>query len=828
MLQITTDLTFRWWYGPILPFETTFPLACRQTLTSFILSISNHLSRKRPADPFLDFLTNSTSIVIVFLGELSTALRIGQGQSPEDAIHQYLKEEPDSNLANVLSKQQQERKLGLVADDILASFLDTKAFNFPPSKSFLREILAGVVLEMTVKICSKPEWINGWIVYLLEDGEPEIMNVIDVSVQNMESSTQTMPKSPVQADAEKRHARRVSRAEEAMQEAISEAKRMSEMIAEEDARKKRSTPSIAENEDAFSIATTEGMATPTSSDSDRNRLHERSLDSSMVLQPTADESPPQKATSPKVNAFTDFDQLVASEIPTALRTSRTSLPTIEPSLPNVLTLHNAAVTIMDDGDANDKSTLRSKPVLEYLLQIEPAYSKFPGWMIVRRYQDFETLHEVLRRISVISGVPDFAGKHAALPTWKGQSKYYLRQNLERYLRHALQFEPLAESEAMKKFLEKETGLEKAPSPNKNVFPFQGPAALETMGKGFVNVLGQAPKGLAGGGKAVLGGVQGVFGAVGSGLKKPAPGMARSGKSASVTNLQKPDSQKSERVSQESVRMSSSPTEIKDSRPTSTRQSSDLQVLGDQASPLRSEHSQSTENLHLPPPPSDISDDYGQPQKAPSHVKTSSIPHTATSELRSTLPSPTRTLPPKSEPSRTNTSSSTRPPNKPMTEEETRASIELIFAIITELYTLSSAWTIRLSLLAAAKTFLLRPNNPQLESIRLLLQDSIIDANFVSDTGLAGHILKLRESTLPTEEELKEWPAEMTDAEKEKLRAKARRLLVERGMPQALTSVMGSAASGEALGRVFDCLQIEEVARGLTFALMLQALRATTQ
>ena len=69
---------------------------------------------------------------------------------------------------------------------------------------------------------------------------------------------------------------------------------------------------------------------------------------------------------------------------------------------------------------------------------------------------------------------------------------------------------------------------------------------------------------------------------------------------------------------------------------------------------------------------------------------------------------------------------------------------------------------------------------------------------------------------------------MTDGDKENLRKKARKLLVERGMPQALTSVMGQAASGEALGRVFDCLQVEEVARGLIFALLLQGIRAVTQ
>jgi PXA domain/Sorting nexin C terminal/PX domain len=811
-----------------LPSEKSFPLACRQTLTSFILSISNHLSRKRPADPFLDFLTNSTAIVIVFLSELSFALRAGQAQSPEDAIHQYMKEEPESNLANVLNKQQQEHKLRLVADDILANFLDTKAFNFPPSKTFLREILAGVVLEMTVTNCSKPEWINGWIVYLLEDGEPEIMNVIDAGVEDMQSPVQTMPKSPTQIDTQRKHARRISKAEEAMQEAMFEAKRLNEMIAEEDAIRKRNTPSIVENEDAVSTATTEGIATPTSSDSDRNRSHDRSLDSSMVLQPPpSNDSLPQKATPAKTSAFTDFNQLIPSDPLTSPSTTHTPSAAVEPSFKNILTLHDASVTIMDDGDP-DKSTLRTKPMIDYLLQIEPALSRFPGWMIVRRYQDFETLHEVLRRIAIISGVPEFAEKHAVLPTWRGQSKPYLRQNLERYLQHALQYERLAESEAMKKFLEKDTGLEKTSSSSKNVFSFQGPAALESMGKGFVNVLGQAPKGIAGGGKAVLGGVQGVFGAVGSGLKKPPPGMAKSAKPTSVTSFQQSETQKSERPSQESVRVSSSPVEANEVRPKPSCPSSEVSVHSHQASLTRSEYNQSTESLHLPPPPSDIPDDYGHSQKAPIHVKRPSSTRAATSEQPPAVQSPPRPGPTKPEQSRTNTGSCIRTNNKPITEEEIRNSVELIFAIITELYSLSSAWTIRLSLLAAAKTFLLRPNNPQLESIRLLLQDSIIDANFVSDTGLAGHILTLRENTLPTEEELKKWPPEMTATEKEHLRVKARKLLVERGIPQALISVMGSAASGEALGRVFDCLQIEEVARGFIFALLLQALRAATQ
>lgn len=74
-----------------------------------------------------------------------------------------------------------------------------------------------------------------------------------------------------------------------------------------------------------------------------------------------------------------------------------------------------------------------------------------------------------------------------------------------------------------------------------------------------------------------------------------------------------------------------------------------------------------------------------------------------------------------------------------------------------------------------------------------------------------------------------WPSEqMAEEEKESLRLRARRLLVERGMPDALRGVMGAAASAECLGRVFDCLQDGRVARGLVFAVVLQGVRAVAQ
>lgn len=230
-------------------------------------------------------------------------------------------------------------------------------------------------------------------------------------------------------------------------------------------------------------------------------------------------------------------------------------------------------------------------------------------------------------------------------------------------------------------------------------------------------------------------------------------------------------------------------------------------------------------VNLPPPPSEIEDDFGTPGRAST---------SASERVRRSTETPPATPPrPTPQPQQTQTQTqhpskpdSARPAKAPLTERETSVAVELLFAVITELYTLSSAWNIRRTLLAAAKNFLLRPGNPQLTAIQTMLQTSLLDHN-LSDAGLAAHLLKLRENALPTAEEMEVWRREYpekTAEEKEALRVRARGLLVRKGMPAALTSVMGAAASGEALGRVFDCLQVEGVGRGVVAGLVLQGVR----
>ena len=798
-----------------------------------------------------------------------------------DAIQAYLEDNRDSNLANVLDRKEQEKKLKIVADDILQTFLDPKAYNCEPARVFFREVLSGLILEPTLQSCSKSDWINGWIVYLLEEGEPEIMNAISTGVEDATASNITRPssgsrrandRSPLVEEAPHTKAASMDgqpwQADDATRMAMLEAKRLSEMIAAEEASR------IQGPEDYVpSAPSTNALPTPTSSQSDLpNMSQDRSLEYNAIPETEEqvlneiDDAGSRDVDSTSTPTFTDFDQL-----------SLPLRPEGDTSHPLPLTLHNAKVQIFDDSQPGEKSSLRSKPVAEYLLQVEPASSNHAGWMIARKYVDFETLHEVLRRISVISGIPGFTIKYTTVPTWKTKTKTSLRLDLEVYLSEALSHLRLAESEGMKRFLEKDQALGKL-SDSKATLGFPSPEAFQSVGKGMLDVLASAPKGAAGGGKALLEGVSGVF-------QKRSSGRPASQGSKRMTSSDDVPRQPAERSSSHSRPESNgyvnaalgsledahsisqaadnndryvtqNTTEMSRPMPLQSRPSGDaftrrnaLGFLGGDNSVLQKDD-MLTERMSLavgksvsdadqvddvqfslPPPPSEIPDGYeptlqqssdlhNSAQNAEPSFEKSGLSDGISSvqtHLKETEATESRNLP---------LMGGSRVAKSPVTMEETQMVVELLFAVISELYTLSSVWTIRRTLFNAAKTFMLRPNNPSLEAVRVLLQEQGIDAN-TSDAGIALHLKKMRENSMPTEEELAKWPPPLSTAESRELRFKARRLLLQQGIPPALKGVMGSSASSEALARVFDSLQVEHFSRGLIFALMLQFIKAVT-
>lgn len=888
------DNYVKWWYSPIVPSDKFFPLACRKTLTTFLTSLSNCLSRKRPADAFLDVLTNSSSILIVFLSELSNAfaeLPADSKVTAADAVYNYLASHPESNLANLLNQKQQAGKFRMAAEDLLG-FLDRSSYECDPARVFLREVLAGVVLEMTLQSCSKPEWINSWIVYLLESGEPDLSQAIDVGMQTgpgadvafadldgnvgniglTKGNRNSFEHEKARRKDSLAHKKKLSKAEEEMELAMEEVRRLNQMIAEEGAVKAEpqrqsaaceNTGSPAKVGDAFKRGSEElspkknaiekpgppqrlsisadvykGSSSDGSSSRDDRIPTPATPHSGSGLTPSSEGSSQPPITT--AARFTSFDQIV----PPARDELDSDAPEVRKQSP--LTLHNATITVLDE--PGDKGRIRSKPTWDYLVQIEPATTFYPGWMIVRKYSDFEVLHEVLRRIATISGATAFSEQHGMLPSWKVHTRGSLRGDLERYLRDACSHQSLAESEGLKKFLEKDHGH--IPSAPKSGFQ-----AFEKIGKNVLDVLTSAP---LEGSKAVVGGVTGVLGNIGLGQRKqavsPAPppsalqdvtaasrlsmsALPRAESSASLSGMRRPrdsmDSQHSSVVAQQPGKVppmdrrpsyiSQGDIEAENARSSmgsarnSREQSRTSSRAPSRAPPSRSPSSMSFDGFRLPPPPDMISDDYESPVSPANARSHDFLAHHSRSLTMPSLSSQQRLNGPPLKGVKQHTK---------LSEPETRVAVELLFAVINELYTLSSAWNIRRTLLAAAKSFLLRPGNPSLLSIQSLIQSSVLDAN-TSDSGIAAHLKKLRENTLPTEEERAVWPAEMTAEEKEKLRVKARKLLIESGVPAALMGVMGQAATSEALGRLFDCLQIEEVARGLMFGVLLQAVRTVT-
>ncbi|KAF7545697.1 hypothetical protein G7Z17_g8980 [Cylindrodendrum hubeiense] len=884
----------KWWYSPIIPSDHAFPLACRRTLTSYLLAISNHMSRKRPADAFLDLLTNSSSIVIVFMSELASAfaeLPPDSKMNAADTVYNYLAANPDCHLANLFNQRQQAAKFKMVAEDLLV-FLDRNSYNCDPLRVFLREIMANSVLEKTLQTCSKPEWINGWIVYLLEAGEPNLNHAIDVGMQTGPETVTTTQnvfadldgnvgnvgiakpgRSSLETERGRRretigHKKKLSKADEEMEEAMGEMKRMNELIAKEEARRKRDsaatdtsqdpTRTSSESENKLKRFSTSELSPTTVPNGHKSFSSVTSTDgfstkSDAAPTPITPQSPKDTSSPDSVSPrdsegarFTSFDQIVPQG---QVDEDDEEAPKRAP-----FTLHNAGLTLHDDA-AGDKGRIRTKPAWDYWVQVEPSVVGYSGWMIVRRYSDFETLHEILRRIANISGATAFTELHKDLPTWKVHTRESLRGELERYLRDACWYKSLAESEGMRRFLEKSQGHTHGDS--KSGFGW------ETVGKNMLDVLTTAPKGAMEGGKNLVGGVTGVFGNI-AGLNRRSTSqsvdLTASSSRLSISTPPRMDSSKSparsardSMDSQRSSVISTQPSKMPpmDRRPSYQSQGGDSDVdkfgrsdrkdsgsapasarpsrehsRAPSLAQLRSPSSASLEFMKLPPPPDQMADDYSSPTNAgdmPGKIGESENIMSQKDGRNGSQQVPT---PPPS------VTGGKKGPLKSgrqypqLSESETRVAVELGFAVINEMYTLSSAWNIRRTLLTAAKSFLLRPGNPSLLTVQSLIQNSVIDAN-TSDAGIATHLRKLRENMMPTELELAEWPAEATAEEKEKLRIKARKLLIESGVPAALKGVMGQAATGEALGRVFDCLQIEEVSRGLIFGLILQMVRIVT-
>ena len=956
------------------------------------------MSQKRATDSLITFLISTSNILIVFFRELSAALgNAGSGSAPGAAIATYVEDHPSSALSQLLDQDLQKRKYRLAAEDILQTFTERKVMECNPARIFLHEMLAGMILPITVDKFSEADWINEWIIYFLDEVVPEAVPTIQLGDMAQREGDEVWERHEMgtmeeDKEREKRKEARKSKAEEDLQQAMKEAQELTRMIEEEE-RRKQSGETMREDP---MMGSTSSITSDTA---------ESEIGTATPLRSRANSNAPfVSSPGPGVpkKSFTSFDQMVASSSPP---------PPLSTEPRDCL--HNAYVTIMDLSPLSNQPSphkpIRSKPMSEYMLQIEPHSSYgILGWIMTRKYSDFETLHEVLIKLSIISGVEQFVLYHSDIPNWKGSTQEQLRQNLEIYLNDALREKVLAQCEGMKKFLEKEGAGDQGGSTN------PGASALSNLTKGWANpksfkkvgdnVLEALTKGPQGAAQAAQGGkafLEGVFSGVGSirrsqsgqnkkalleekeqprtlpmGMYNPPKAAGEKGtvavvrdgwilsegpttdpESTDVTGHAKdnawspqlegisdfddwtprmqppaPSEPRNGLVNGGSVRgrqsIDSGPNRggilstCRGASPWRAQSQRKPSVDGKGSFGNRNEDEKMTE--YYPPPPIDMQDDFldfsaesfKSPPLPPRPATVAVMPNTSPTTPRGSVSkarpegslhlgdmvyTPVKTSPVGEEnplrppprpsqaaqptelapatdsvptetgadisksPTTPATTTSTTPtttttaPNPSTTtapsEQETQLIIEIVFAILSELFTLSSAWLLRRSLLNVAKNILLRPGNTSLDATRLLIQETLIESN-TSDEAIAGHIRKLREGAFPTPGEIKSWEEkarmkrvewtkrnglgvagatgevgkerEYEEEGREERREKARRLLLEKGMPEGLKGVMGQQACRECLGKVFDCLQVKSVARGLIGGIFLEVVRGVCQ
>ncbi|RAH50169.1 PX domain protein [Aspergillus brunneoviolaceus CBS 621.78] len=803
------------WSKLILPPESTFTTSCREVLVGFVTRLGLHISRKRPADTFLELLINFSSLMIVFLNELSAAFNAAEfAESPERFISRYLDLHPASNLANILQKEQQRQKMKMVAEDILSGYLDSNVHDCALMRQFLRDVLSSIMSDSVVSALSQPETINAWIVQLLGEGESQIMQAIDLGVDKAKSQDVTVSDTS-----------RMTMSDCNFESCEDNASPL------RDSDSPTSQMTTAENTEAASFKQRGAAVSPQREEFLNLAQNRGRAGAPPVTSNEGTNCPPLGVDFHSHSSLAHAEEHMTLEAMESGNCETSALPQSsapptgdivldEAASSPYLTFHHAALSIDLNLDSEGGEHFRFKPTCEFLLQIEPQLTRSTGWMVFRNYADFESLHNTLSTISKLNEIHDFMDLFPALPPWKGQTRLGLAKRLEQYLRCALENGPLAESEKMKCFLNRDgsMGTGSIAASRKIGLSFPVPNTLGAMGKGVLGVFANAPKGVPG---RVFEGMTGVFG---SGCGKELALGAESSRSDHYSSV----------VDQQYEHGCGSSTQ----HPIVT-QSSEVScdwahsMLSDNRSHLMTSQSSADGK------PSDISRSLGTIPPGGSQAaavdgndlnRPASIildPEVDSSSVGECSLSPEmlgasgdkmdcRTIQVEEQERRIQGNS--------ITQEEARTALELIFAVINELYTLSSVWDIRRRLLNAAKTYVLRPGNPNLEMIREVFQESVIKSHF-SDDAIGSYLMKLRENALPTEAEITSLRGPMSGPEKERLKETARRLFVEKGLPQALTGLMGTAASKEALGKLFDCLQVRIIAQGFMFSLLLQVLRA---
>lgn len=715
-------------------------------------------------------IMSASSTLIVFFRELRTASLETESTT---GVAEYLRNNPDSALAQMVDEKFQHEKLRHLATRLLANFAKKGDLECEAGRLFAREMLAMQVLNLTATSCSTSSYINWYIVETFK--EVEEMN-------------------PLLNDS------RAKEAEEAMARAVAEAAEMTRLLEAE--------------RGANALERLEGGDIPQPNFSEPPKTTFASILQDNYHQPA---QPPQivsdhpSQSPPRPAQVSSLEQKSLGETPASTRPSydydspsrlsSSSIPQEEDHQQE--TLRGAKITVMDlSTDSGAGKSIRQKTTLSYMITIEPAGGRVPGWVAIKQFADFESLHDVLKRLAYVGGLRAFP---ADLPEWKGKMHQPLAEELEAYLKIALSMKQLADSEAMKRFFGKEIteqslGKKKAWTPLKGVGNVK--EAVMSSAEGSQKLLAAA------------------WATAGINKKRTTLPPSKSREDVTLKEgirdgLPTPDEDTSYHspLFRESATFSSDKTDgpgplVRDSTSESLN---GYTYLG------TSELSRSTSISSVASEASEVEEISLQEEKTPRPPQPEIFPDVP--KRSATEPvikkSPSQTPPPLPARPKNPVLRSTKPE---LSENDAQQILDIGFSILSEFYALSPrTWMIRKSLLNLLKSLLISNGRTYVETIRSMIQEDLIKKCLTSDEWLASQVRTMTEALWPTVP----WPP----IDDEAYKRQAKELFLTKMVPETMRGLMGGAATTQALEIVFEALQDQRVAKGIMIALMCDIIRA---
>ncbi|KAK6361448.1 hypothetical protein TWF730_005176 [Orbilia blumenaviensis] len=872
------------WYMPLIPDDSSFPATCHHYLAQTFLRFSKHMNNKRPADVFFWSVINMSGTMTTFMQDLSRALSVNR--ELRTGVQAYISANPRSDLADLVHRGAQDKKLRELSSDIIQQFAPRDLKSSEPVALFLNNIVRSVILWNMVEKFSDPEFINEWIIHFLEqkesagpskEGVGAVLQAFDRSVAG--AAQGNLPKVSTIIPAESKSATQSPTTQKenfrpaSMQHNITNgAKNVNGSNGSNgvngvngadgtNSTHPTNSPSI---EKSIKTHLLEDVQNGYRSNENYNSFLERydpemlptSQNQSPVDSPPRSpiEMPPKRASS-SASSRASVSELSMTPHKTSSESSRSGIypsQAVEQTKPSPgIGLLNARVTVIDTGPTPDPSrTLRSKPKNQFMIQLEPLASA--GRIVMRTYQDFENLHTTVFSVARISGCEKYmmAFAEEGLPTWRNRSIDEVVAMLEFYLRMALSEEPLVKTEALYKFFEKDEDKrerEKQSKPEFPVMPWRSNTSLESVGKNILGTITKAPQSASEGSKAFFGGIKKALTSQQSPAQSPSERTENrspfgfisnnASRAASRANLIEENAETPIIPQDDSLveppfenrgRFSIQLTRRATNPPLPPRRSASVAARSSNLSTVNASDdedtlAQSTPSL-LERDPTLESENITMTFEEPLPQELDGI----------SLPPPPSEIDNYDRASEQGDFGYT--PHIPpaaifegITETETQYVLEIMFSIINELYGLSTAWMIRRSFLNIAKSVILRPGNSQLAGLRNMIQSDVLEANTKPEV-IADYIRQVRKNALPTPAEAKKWELtkkSRTEEEKEELKRKARVLLSE-SLPQGLTALLGVNQTKEAMYQLFDALQERDIARGLWTAILCGTMKFVCQ